>query len=68
MVDRNFVNTMDIPKGLFKQKFSCISCMSAKRKRMSYKVSAAEKCIKVNCERLILDVCGMGKRLPGLKK
>jgi hypothetical protein len=66
MVDNGTVEGMKIPAALFKQKFSCLSCLSAKCKRMSYKASAAEKRTKVNYERLTSDTCDMGKFLPGL--
>uniref|UniRef100_H3HAI1 Integrase catalytic domain-containing protein n=1 Tax=Phytophthora ramorum TaxID=164328 RepID=H3HAI1_PHYRM len=66
MVDNKSVAGMKIPVALFKKPFSCLSCMSAKRKRMSYKASAAEKRTKVNYERLTSDTCEMGKFLPGL--
>ncbi|KAE8965714.1 hypothetical protein PR001_g28644, partial [Phytophthora rubi] len=66
MVDNGTVAGMEIPAALFKKKFTCLSCMSAKRKRMSYKASAAEKRTKINYERLTSDTCDMGKFLPGL--
>ena len=64
MIDHKIVHGMDLPKELFKKKFTCLSCMSAKRKRISYKVSAADNRTKVNYERIMSDVCDMGKRLP----
>ncbi|OWZ01166.1 Gag Polyprotein, partial [Phytophthora megakarya] len=67
MVDSGTVLGMNIPAALLKKKFVCLSCMSAKRKRMSYKTSAVEKRTKVNYERLMSDTCDMGKYLPGLK-
>ncbi|KAE9306463.1 hypothetical protein PF008_g21466 [Phytophthora fragariae] len=66
MVETGKVSGMAIPKELFKKKFTCLSCMSAKAKRKSYKQSAAEKRTKVNYERLTSDTCDMGKYLPGL--
>ncbi|KAE9236004.1 hypothetical protein PF005_g1215 [Phytophthora fragariae] len=66
MVDNGTVAGMEIPAALFKKKFTCLSCMSAKRKRMSYKASAAEKRTKINYERLASDTCDMGKFHPGL--
>ena len=66
--DNNGVTGMSIPPKLFKDKFTCLSCLSAKHKRISYKASAAEKWTKVNYERLMSEICDMGKYLPGLKK
>ncbi|KAE8970195.1 hypothetical protein PF011_g26516 [Phytophthora fragariae] len=66
MVDNRTGAGMEIPAALFKKKFTCLSCMSAKRKRMSYKASAAEKRTKINYERLTSDTCDMVKFLPGL--
>ncbi|KAG4055048.1 hypothetical protein PC123_g9869 [Phytophthora cactorum] len=68
MVENNTVKGMDILPGLFKEKFVCLRCMSAKQKRRFYKASAAEKRTKVNYERLMSDTCDMGKYLPGLKE
>ena len=67
MADNNVVSGMDIPTELFTQRFACLSCISAKHKRMSYKASAAEKRTNVNNERIMSDVCDMGKHLPGVK-
>ncbi|KAE9325569.1 hypothetical protein PR003_g16449 [Phytophthora rubi] len=66
MLDRGVVTGMEIPPELFKKKFSCLTCMGAKRKRMSYKASATEKRTKINYERLMSDVCDMQKYLPGV--
>ncbi|POM79389.1 Gag-pol Polyprotein [Phytophthora palmivora] len=65
MMDHGTVAGMNIPAELFKKHFKCLSCMSAKRKRMSYKSRAAEKRTKINYERLMSDTCDMGKYLPG---
>ncbi|OWZ18295.1 hypothetical protein PHMEG_0007635 [Phytophthora megakarya] len=40
--------------------------MSATRKRMSYKASAADRLNKINYKRLISDVCDMGRYMPGV--
>ncbi|OWY93610.1 Rve-domain-containing hypothetical protein, partial [Phytophthora megakarya] len=66
MMESGTVSGMDIPMELFKKKFSCLTCMSAKQRRRSYKKSAAEKRTNVNYERLMSDTCDMGKYLPGL--
>ncbi|GMF32442.1 unnamed protein product [Phytophthora fragariaefolia] len=47
--------------------FSCLRCMSAKHRRMSYKTSAAEKRTSVNYEPLTSDTCDMDKYLHGLR-
>ncbi|KAE8896231.1 hypothetical protein PF003_g19949 [Phytophthora fragariae] len=66
MMDKGVVSGMDIPAHWFKKKFVCLSCLSAKKKRMSYKSSARHKRTTVNYERLMSDICDMGKYLPGL--
>ena len=68
MQDRNVFTGISIPPELFKDNLKCISCLSAKHNRISYKASAAEKWTKVNYERLMSEICDMGKYLPGLKK
>ncbi|POM71272.1 Hypothetical protein PHPALM_12177 [Phytophthora palmivora] len=65
MVDRKVADGMDIPAELFKKKCVCMTCMSAKRRRMSYKKGTKEKRTKVNYERLMSDTCDMGKFIPG---
>ncbi|GMF56115.1 unnamed protein product [Phytophthora fragariaefolia] len=67
MADNGTVAGMKIPAALFKQPFSCLSCMAAKHRRMSYKTSAAEKRTSVNYARLTSDTCGMGKYLHELR-
>ncbi|KAE9350657.1 hypothetical protein PF008_g6315 [Phytophthora fragariae] len=66
MVDNGTVGGMEIPAALFKKKFTCLSCMPAKGKVMSYKASAAGKRTKINYERPTSDTCDMGKFLSGL--
>ncbi|OWZ02755.1 Pol Polyprotein [Phytophthora megakarya] len=66
MKDKAVVTCMEIPPEAFKQKFTCLTCVSAKRKRMSYKASAADKLNKINYKSLISDVCDMGRYLPGV--
>ncbi|KAE9016218.1 hypothetical protein PF011_g7249 [Phytophthora fragariae] len=66
MMDKGAVSGMDIPAHWFKKKFVCLNCLSAKKKRMSYKTSARHKRTTVNYERLMSDICDMGKYLPGL--
>ncbi|ETO82732.1 hypothetical protein F444_03163 [Phytophthora nicotianae P1976] len=65
MVDNKVVDGMEIPVDLFKRKFECMTCLSAKRRRMLYKKSTKEKRTKVNYERLMSDTCDMGKYIPG---
>jgi hypothetical protein len=66
MMENGTFTGLAIPKELFKKKFVCRSCMSAKQKRRSYKKSADEKRRKVNYEQLMSDTCDMGNYLPGL--
>ncbi|KAJ8525831.1 hypothetical protein ON010_g15282 [Phytophthora cinnamomi] len=64
MLDRGVVTGMEIPVELFKKKFSCMTSMGAKRKRMLYKASAVNERTKITYERLMSDVCDMQKYLP----
>lgn len=66
LVVNGTVAGMKILMDLFKKDFICLSCESAKRKRMSYKARQLKQA-KVNYERLMADTCDMGKYLPGVE-
>ncbi|KAF4132727.1 Integrase core domain [Phytophthora infestans] len=65
MVKNDVVRGLDIPAEQLKTKLKCLSCMSTKRKRMSYG-DVTEKRTVQNFERLTSDVCDMGKYGPGI--
>ena len=67
MVDSNVVDDMNIPKDIFNQNFTVLSCMSDKHEQFSHKASTEGKRTRVNYKRLMSDVCDMGKHLPEIK-
>ncbi|KAF4142805.1 GAG-pre-integrase domain-containing protein [Phytophthora infestans] len=65
MVKNDVVRGLDIPAEQLKTKLKCLSCMSTKRKCMSYG-DVTEKRTAQNFEWLTSDVCDMGKYGPGI--